>query len=214
MGTKCPCCAVCNSSSHFNDRNPAWAISSFGKHGFAGVKLYPQLGFDPWPASTEERQKNEYLYSYCAKKQIPITTHCSDGGFAVCDEAAAFTNPARWRLVLQAFPELKINFAHMGKQSKKKFILFSQTAWQKEVLALIAEYPNTFADFSCTAFDDKFYRALKQLLAGQPHICNRILFGSDFMINLLWCNSYNDYLKLFLQNKHLTKKEKQALCVG
>ena len=80
------------------------------------------------------------------------------------------------------------------------------------MLALITEYPNAFADFSCTAFDDKFYRALKQLLAGQPHIHDRILFGSDFMINLLWCNSYNDYLELFLKTKHLTKEDKQALC--
>jgi len=183
-----------------------------GKHGFAGIKLYPPLGFDPWPPDKQERQKTDYLYAYCCKKQIPITTHCSDGGFAVCDEAAAFTNPAHWRLVLQAFPELKINFAHMGKQSKKRFIFFAQTAWLNEVLALIAEYSNAYADFSCTAFGDKYYRELADLIKGEPVIRRKILFGTDFMINLLWCDSYNEYLELFLKTAELSREEKQALC--
>jgi hypothetical protein len=183
-----------------------------GKHGFAGIKLYPPLGFDPWPENKEEKQKTDYLYSYCEKKQIPITTHCSDGGFAVTDKAEEFTNPARWRKVLENYPELKINFAHMGKQSKKKFILFSQTTWQKEVLALITQYPNAYADFSCTAFDDKYYRELAGIIKDKPDLRRKILFGSDFMINLLWCDSYNEYLELFLKTGQLAREEKQALC--
>lgn len=183
-----------------------------GKHGFAGIKLYPPLGFDPWPADREEKQKTDYLYSYCCKKQIPITTHCSDGGFAVCDEAQEFTSPTRWRQVLENYPDLKINFAHMGKQSKKKFILFSQTAWAEEVLALITQYPNAYADFSCTAFDDKYYRETARLIADKPALARKILFGTDFMINLLWCDSYNEYLELFLKTGQLAREEKQALC--
>ena len=183
-----------------------------GKHGFAGIKLYPPLGFDPWPTDREEKLKTDYLYSYCEKKQIPITTHCSDGGFAVCDEAADYTNPARWREVLKKYPKLKINFAHMGKQNKKKFILFSKTAWQKEVLKLLADYPNTYADFSCTAFDDKYYHELASLIKNHPAAARKILFGSDFMINLLWCDSYNEYLELFLKTGQLARQEKQALC--
>ena len=184
-----------------------------GKSGFAGIKLYPPLGFDPWPDDPEEKQKNHYLYSYCEKKQIPITTHCSDGGFAVCDEAQEFTNPAKWRAVLEHYPQLKINFAHLGKQDKKKFILFSKTAWQKDVLALLKDYPNTYADFSCTAFDDKYYRELARLIRDNPGAAaGKLLFGSDFMINLLWCDSYNEYLELFLKTGQLARENKQALC--
>ena len=183
-----------------------------GRAGFAGIKLYPPLGFDPWPDDPAEREKVEYLYSYCTKKQIPITTHCSDGGFAVTDMAEEFTNPARWRKVLQEYPELKINFAHMGKQSKKKFILFSQSAWAKEVIMLIAQFPNAYADFSCTAFDNKYYRELARTIEEYPQIREKVLFGTDFMVNLLWCDSYNSYLETFCRTEHLSRTDKDLLC--
>jgi len=32
------------------------------------------------------------------------------------------------------------------------------------------------------------------------------------MINLLWCDSYNEYLELFLKTAELSREEKQALC--
>lgn len=180
--------------------------------GFAGIKVYPPLGFNPWPDSGAERDKVEYLYDYCTKKQIPITTHCSDGGFAVCDEAQEYTDPAKWHQVLRRFPDLKINFAHLGKQGKKKFMLFSQSAWADKVLELIAQYPNAYADFSCTAFDDKFYRDLARLIKDKPDILKKLLFGSDFMINLLWCDSYNDYLETFFRTDQISCQDKAALC--
>ncbi|HDS05514.1 MAG TPA: amidohydrolase [Deltaproteobacteria bacterium] len=195
------------------DGKRATAYENMGsKQGFAGIKLYPPLGFDPWPENKTEKQKTDYLYSYCEKKQIPLTTHCSDGGFAVCDETATYTNPARWRKVLEHYPQLKINFAHMGKQSKKKFILFSKSAWQDEVLALLKDYPNAYTDFSCAAFEDKFYRSLARLIQDNPGTARKILFGTDFMINLLWCGSYNEYLEVFLKTKNLASEDKQALC--
>lgn len=43
-------------------------------HGFGGVKLYPPLGFFPFdPRLTE-------LYAYLQDMQIPIMSHCSQGG--------------------------------------------------------------------------------------------------------------------------------------
>jgi hypothetical protein len=183
------------------------------KAGFAGIKVYPPLGFDPFPeGNNAEMEKVDYLYSYCVKKNIPITTHCSDGGFAVCDEARDYTNPAKWRKVLERYPDLKINFAHMGKQNKKKFILFSQSAWQKEVISLIEKYPNAYTDFSCTAFDDEFYAGLAGLLKDNPRIGEKMLFGSDFMINLLWVESYNSYLETFWQTKQITAEVKDLFC--
>jgi len=40
----------------------------------------------------------------------------------------------------------------------------------------------------------------------------RILFGSDFAVNLLWSESYNAYVGLFRETTTLTPESKRALC--
>jgi len=108
-----------------------------GSNYFAGVKLYPPLGFDPWPTtSTEEMAKVRYLYGYCSEKAIPITMHVSDGGFIAVPNSEELTSPRKWQAVLHAYPHLKVNLAHMGHQAKKKWGLFPKREWQEIVLDL------------------------------------------------------------------------------
>ena len=61
-------------------------IEHIGSNFFAGIKVYPPLGFDPWPDKVKHRAEFDkvcYLYRYCCKKGIPITAHGSEGGFVV-----------------------------------------------------------------------------------------------------------------------------------
>jgi predicted TIM-barrel fold metal-dependent hydrolase len=152
-----------------------------------------------------------YLYQFCCDKNIPVTAHCSDGGFAIVAEANDFTNPAKWACVLKEYPLLKLNLAHMGMQSNKKMWLFSRTEWRDAVLKLVADYPNVYADFSCAAFGDEYYKSLSELI-NNTHLQERILFGSDFMINLLWSPSYNKYIEDFCKTAHLADNEKNLFC--
>ncbi|OGP67096.1 MAG: hypothetical protein A2031_07950 [Deltaproteobacteria bacterium RBG_19FT_COMBO_43_11] len=183
--------------------------------GFAGVKLYPPLGFDPWPQDIKEQEKVRFLYQYCCNKKIPVTTHCSDGGFAIVNEANVYTTPDKWESVLQEYPTLKLNLAHMGAQNKKNWLVFSQSDWQTKVLRLVNSYENVYTDFSCLAFADSYYKDLIALVNKQklPHYTKqRILFGTDFMINLLWSPSYNQYLETFCNTKRLCDNEKDLFC--
>ncbi len=41
---------------------------------------------------------------------------------------------------------------------------------------------------------------------------SRILFGTDFAVNLMWIDSYNGYLGLFSRTAALTPEEKHAFC--
>jgi hypothetical protein len=168
---------------------------------FAGIKLYPPLGFDPYPEKSTEKDKVVALYRFCADHDIPITIHCSDGGFAVDGHAEDFTNPDKWYLVLKDFPKLRINLAHFGKQGKALFF-FQKHDWENKVIELILKYDNVYTDFSCRGFDDDYYKSLEKLISRQSldreKIIPRILFGSDFMINLLWSDSYNQYLNTFI----------------
>jgi hypothetical protein len=188
-------------------------IDGMRSNFFAGIKLYPPIGFNPWPAETKERAKVECLYGFCCAKEIPLTVHCSDGGFKLHKKAADFTCPDRWISVLsdQRFGSLKLNLAHFGKQSTKKYFLFSQEGWRSRILELIS-YPNVFTDFSYIGVDEEHYGMLKEVYEANPALNDKLLFGSDFMINLLDVASYNTYLDLFCTTTSFGVAQKKSLC--
>lgn len=185
---------------------------------FAGVKLYPPLGFDPWPDGESasdhvEREKVAHLYRFCSERGIPLIAHCSDGGFIVDKKHLGLSTPERWRPVLEAFPALKLCLAHLGEQRDRRLGLFKSRAWRKALFALIDAHENVYTDISCCAFDDGFYEELKLELDRQkPKVAKRILFGSDFIVNLLWSDSYGDYLTHFGDTAHLTSNRRALFC--
>jgi len=193
------------------------ADAGFRSNFFAGIKVYPPLGFDPWPDKNEEREKVITLYDYCIDKGIPMTTHCSNGGFRVAENADDYTAPGtKWTEVLKEYPELKINFGHFGYQSNR-LLFFRRTQWRNSVIELMSKYPNVYADFSCISLssDSKDCRRLEDLLKNRentnPELKSRILFGSDFLISTIWTNSYNDYLNNFSNTDYL-KSHTESFC--
>ena len=171
---------------------------------FAGIKLYPPLGFDPWPEEGPEREKVEILYSFAEQKGIPLITHCDDGGFRVLPLELSWqqTSPFRYRPVLERHPRLLIDFAHLGAQYSMPMRLSPPTQWRDEIFALMGEYPGVYGDFSFNGalpgYYDSFLVALNHLPLRQREIVeSRVLFGSDFMVNLLKVRSYADYYRVF-----------------
>jgi len=186
-------------------------IDTLGSNFFAGIKVYPPIGFDPWPEPGPEREKVIKIYEYCCGKNIPITTHCRDGGFILDKNAETYTSPARWEEVLKNYPNLKLNIAHFGHQGNTLFF-FPNRKWQREVVGLVQEYPKVYTDFSCRAFQDDYYKSLIEVIGSNKRLLERTLFGTDFMINLLWIDSYNEYLTIFRNTKNLSDKEKERFC--
>ncbi len=202
---------------------------TIGRGFFAGIKVYPPLGFDPWPDPAEadvlsgprerstmrrryafERRKVEFLYAFCQKKGIPVTTHCGDSGFQVEDRerSLAFTCPDRWANALHEFPNLKLNFAHFGTQAEA-----GPRLWMQRIIDLMRDFPNVYADFSYRGVDPGYYdrlaAVLRALPVGQAGIVKtRILFGTDFLINLIDTGSYQDYLGTFVDTKALSPEDK------
>jgi len=174
---------------------------------FAGIKLYPPLGFNPWPDDEKELAKVRLIYDQCLEKNIPITTHCSDGGYLTDPLGKDFSNPGmNWKKVLSypGYQNLKIDFAHFGHQQS------GATDWKQSILGYFATNPNVYSDISCCGLSDGFYESFKTYL--NPSDVNRFLFGSDFLINLLWIDSYNEYLDLFLSDQNLDAQTKLQLC--
>jgi len=200
----------------------------------AGIKVYPPLGFDPWPIAggrghknaRNEQNKVEYLYEFCVDRDIPITAHCNDAGF-MADKVPieTYTAPKRWGEVLgdKKFEKLRLNLAHFGGQdrcgARLKNALGLSRPWRKDVVRLILEHENVYSDFSYIGTTMDWYDSLRGLLdvhAGEPRsaekLKSRILFGSDFMINLLATRSYKDYVGLFLGKNPLDELEKFRFC--
>lgn len=188
-------------------------IDHLGVHNFAGIKVYPPLGFDPWPEGHPEAMaKVEHLYGICSRLGIPITAHGGKGGFVVVEAKTLhrIASISKWRSALKRFPELKVNLAHFP-------MAVSERTRQQEAVALVLEHPNLFVDLSCRASSETYYRRLKALLDGMMRtemdvLEDRILFGSDFPVNLMWVESYNRYLDLFSRTPSLTQAEKHRFC--
>jgi predicted TIM-barrel fold metal-dependent hydrolase len=184
------------------------ADPDFYTYLFAGIKLYPPMGFNPWPEDDrKELDKVKFLYSECVRKRIPLTVHCSDGGFITSPRAIEFTNPSeKWNKVLTRpeFRNLKINFAHLGSQHKGK------SDWQKAILSSINRNRNVFTDCSCQTPYEKDYEKIRSIINHGNE--SNFLFGSDFVINLIWSESYNEYLDNFINTTYLDERQKKLIC--
>ncbi|MCP4135077.1 MAG: amidohydrolase family protein [bacterium] len=172
---------------------------------FSGIKVYPPTGFDPWPDNDSLSERVRYIYQYACRKGIPITTHCTNGGFVIIGshELEQYANPENsWTKVLAAYPSLKINFAHMGLNDRTINFQNPKKNWLETIINLMREYKYVYSDFSCKGFDSGFYQKLMKLLSGKDStlLKNRILFGSDLMVNLFSVDSYQKYLEIFIKN--------------
>jgi predicted TIM-barrel fold metal-dependent hydrolase len=195
-------------------------IEHLGSNFFAGIKVYPPLGFNPWPDNENELAKVRYLYGYCCKKGIPITAHGSEGGFVVVPkkEIKNYTAISKWERVLSVkeYSRLKLNLAHFPAQERLQG-KGPQSNRLREMLNLVLNHENVYVDFANSAVNDKYYASLEKLIEELPgklkaKLKSRILFGSDFPINLLSIESYNRYLNIFSRSTSFNDKEKDAFC--
>ncbi|MDY0303478.1 MAG: amidohydrolase family protein [Sphaerochaeta sp.] len=188
---------------------------SRGKRRFYGIKVYPPLGYDPWPADKGEREKVIAIYEFCTENKIPIMTHCDDQGFRglTAKEAWRVSEPDAWRPVLAQFPLLTIDFAHFGWQytprQKNPLTVLSglankvpDSSWFYQIITLMKSYPNIYADVSFSGANAGFYDELYNYLSSlegeeRETIVRRILFGTDFSVNLMKVESYTSYYRLF-----------------
>jgi hypothetical protein len=189
------------------------SIDHLSGHAFAGIKVYPPLGFDPWPEDDGEgREKVNLLYRTCSEKGIPLTTHGGQGGFVVVPRRRlnALTAVSKWASVLESYPSLRLNLAHFptGALERKR---------QQEIIALVLGYEHVYVDISCCGTTDAYYRNLRALfdrmsVMDLDKLTGRLLFGSDFAVNLMWIESYNQYVDIFSRTEALTPAEKLAIC--
>jgi predicted TIM-barrel fold metal-dependent hydrolase len=135
---------------------------------FYGVKLYPRLGYHPQSAPMDA------LYRYGNDRKIPITFHCGKSGFPPGNKwkYAEFGNPLNFEPIIQRYPDLKINFAHLGSSDPTH-------EWADAIIDLMNNYDNVYSDLSCYTDRDDL-KAARKLWDDNPILRSRLMFGSDF----------------------------------
>jgi len=172
--------------------------------GFAGIKLYPPLGYYPFD------QRLYPVYEFAQEKGIPVISHCSKGVIyyhgKIKDEVLVhpktgerlqrrenkdffneYTNPDNYKYLLKDFPKLKVCLAHFGGETDWNNYLFNPKGlfekesdnWFWKVRKILEEFPNAFADISFTLNKVRFLPLLKVLMLDSK-INHKILFGTDY----------------------------------
>lgn len=139
-----------------------------GEARFYGVKLYPRMGYHP------QCKPMDAVYKYCNDNNLPITFHCGKSGFPPGEtwKYAQFGNPINFEPVVKKYPNLKIDFAHLGSSE-------TSLDWAETIVRLINENDNVYSDLSCyTKMSD--LNKILPLWNGNPKHKERLMFGTDF----------------------------------
>ncbi len=203
-----------------------------------GVKLYPPLGFDVLPQQDLRlRDCHLEIYRELAHRKLPVTVHCQENSFELASShqvAMDFTKPGNWRQVLEfssQLSQLRLNFGHFGGDIGTKMVVPMRNrgemedfedwvapkkprakGWTYEIVAMLKQYPNTYADISAFAFQDKVAAAaLMWLLAFDENgffdqdgasnykLQDKLMWGSDYPMILPNFPNYHSYLRAFRQ---------------
>jgi predicted TIM-barrel fold metal-dependent hydrolase len=186
---------------------PVRQFRDIPKNTFGGIKVYPPLGFDPWPDDPGERAKVEMLYRFCERYGVPITTHCDDQGFRIItqEESMRQISPERWEMVLEQFPELYLNLAHFGKQYYKGWLFKPGIVWQEKITELLIRYPHVYSDFSFTGVSPDAWSEVTVLLENMKSreaeiVSSKLLFGTDWPLCLWLSESATACWRMFLDS--------------
>lgn len=175
-------------------------------HNFAGVKIYPTLGYLPSHPTLLK------IFEVCQAKRIPVTAHCGSAavrayghrfksvlGVAVDDEdefapvnrdiwlftrdayAEFFGNPSNWEPVLRTFPQLKLNLAHFGTgQEWESMLAGKNRTWTSRILDIMSRYEHVYADVSFDISDAAMFEGLRDRIDRNALLAQRALYGSDY----------------------------------
>jgi hypothetical protein len=153
----------------------------------------------------------------CKEYRLPVTTHCSDSGYNAVEKAIDWTDPQlEWKTVLSnsVLKGLRFNYAHFGASKYYKKRKEQKETWRNEIIDQMISpdiQAEVYSDISSLGHESDFFTNTLPSWGLTPEQEDRVLYGSDFMINLLECDSYNQYLGNLATCSNLVLKQK--ICV-
>jgi len=166
-----------------------------------GIKLYPPIGFNPYPQGSDMVGYSSF-YRWCCDNDIPLTVHCQPGSYSTGRDrrkVRSLTHSRNWKRVLErlgSFSGLRINFAHFGGEDELEDMLdpwrldgIQEGTWTHILIQLLKRHPNTYADVSAYDYSERRNRDnLLEVLerdehgdfgSGEYKLEDKLLWGSD-----------------------------------
>jgi predicted TIM-barrel fold metal-dependent hydrolase len=174
--------------------------------GFVGMKVYPSLGY--------EVNEIEDALRFCDQNEIPVLTHCNNGGFKAKPNYGVKADPKHWEKVLDKFKDLKVCFGHFGGEEFfrpgtddyqwGRTILEFMEKHEGRVFGDISFHTGGMGGFGSTA---KYFQYLRGLLENRKYR-PQILFGTDFFLVLqrISEDNYWEFFRERLNNDRLFEK--------
>jgi len=177
-----------------------------------GIKLYPPLGFDPYPSRKQKKDCYLAFYRWCCERDIAITVHCQPDSYSVGSSQRTVnrrTHAANWRNLFdknEDIRNLRINFAHFGGENGFEDLFdwyrrggIERNCWVDILIHLLQDYPNAYADVSAYDFvAGEARRNFRRLLdkntqsafgSGDFNLTEKMLWGSDVPM-VMSCKGY------------------------
>ena len=191
-----------NSVYAWCEKNKIPITAHFGYSGVSHVLTENQIEGDIYYSKSGEVIPIE---EYSISKTIKYRSNYMGNTDEMIQERQLMHNhPKLWRKVLEKYPKLKINFAHMGgNEQVKAYAQGKKMAfWTSMVIELMEEYPNVYCDLSCfyTPNDEDFgLRDVydKVYLKMSKKARRKVMYGSDFYMVLLYKPSLKGYVEEF-----------------
>jgi predicted TIM-barrel fold metal-dependent hydrolase len=193
--------------------------------GFIGVKLYPPMGFLPYGNNAEPTsfwtggklppelltsdlgvrldKALGQLYAWCSANEVPIMAHTAPSN-SPTTHVRTFTSPDAWKVTLQCFPKLRINFGHFGETDEVKSGIERALKFSE----LMDAGPGSFTYADSAYFADVVTRPnallprIRELLRrtskkGDAALGQRLMYGTDWEMIIIEGRETNDYLVNF-----------------
>ena len=118
---------------------------------------------------------------------------------AIYERALAINHPLIWGKVAEKYPKLLLNLAHFGGGRQLEAAMDNpknQNLWSNRIIELLKDKRyNVYTDLSCFSA----FSSIEKLIASEvyPEIKNRILYGSDYTLLLLFENDFDENIRQF-----------------
>lgn len=174
---------------------------------FVGIKIYPALGYVPYhpvlmdifevceakkiPVTTHSGghrthpSHDKIIAAYRKfengewvdkEKEIVLSNDKLD------HYTKFFLHPHSWEPVLKAFPDLRLNLAHLGSNDEWLAYRKHENSRVHQTFDLIERYENVYADFSYSFYLKVNISAIYSKMYHDDHMAKRIIYGSDYYL--------------------------------
>jgi predicted TIM-barrel fold metal-dependent hydrolase len=118
-----------------------------------------------------------------------FTLKLTDGYSAMVRERARLLNhPRIWQKILEKHKGLILVLAHFGESSDPSL----PDEWRNEIVMMMQKFPTLYTDISCMSNKENLVK-IKKIFDENPAISGRILYGSDYFLDMFFNDSFKDY---------------------